>query len=137
MSRVINGGNINPIPDTTVFNPAIDISQNYIHSLHVKNSNKIVGPTISPTYKYKEATILEDMLEYVNKTYGEHYKKENIECLDAWIARGTAATTCVDTAEKYLWRYGSKEGKNKKDLMKAMHYIMLTLYIDHYRKEGE
>lgn len=87
-------------------------------------------------YKYAEDTILDEMMEYIDKTYGEHYKtKEDIECFDAWASLGTANTTSRDTAMKYLWRYGKKDGSNKKDLFKAMHYIMLCLYIDHYRSE--
>ena len=85
-------------------------------------------------YKYNEPEILGEMQAYVDRTYGEHYKKEKLECLDAWIARDTASSTCIDTAEKYLWRYGSKKGKNKDDLMKAMHYIMLTIFVDHYKE---
>ena len=33
---------------------------------------------------------------------------------------------------KYLWRYGKKDGNNKKDLMKALHYIVLAMHVDHY-----
>ena len=109
----------------------------HLLSIPVRYSTPMRPPTISPTYKYEEATILDEMRQYVDNTYGEHYKKEKLECLDAWIARGTAASTCLDTAEKYIWRYGSKDGKKKKDLMKAMHYIMMTLYIDHYKTKGE
>ena len=80
-----------------------------------------------------EMKIIDDLTAYVNRTYGEHYKKEKLECLDAWIARGTAATTCIDTAEKYLWRYGKKNGNNKDDLMKVLHYTLMCLYNDHYK----
>ena len=87
-------------------------------------------------YKYAEDEILFDMQSYINKTYGEHYKtSSHIECLDAWIALGDATSTFRDTAIKYLWRYGKKNGNNKDDLMKALHYVMLALYTDHYRKK--
>lgn len=90
------------------------------------------------SYKYAEDTILDQMMEYIDKTYGEHYKTdENVECFDAWLAMGTADTTSRDTAIKYLWRYGKKNGKNKTDLYKAMHYIMLCLYVDHFNHKGE
>lgn len=89
-----------------------------------------------PDYKYAEGQILADLKAYIDRTYGEHYKaKDNIECFDAWIALGTASTTFRDTAMKYLWRYGKKAGNNKDDLMKALHYTLLCLYIEHYRKE--
>lgn len=90
----------------------------------------------NPDYKYAEGQILDDLKAYIDRTYGEHYKaSDNIECFDAWIALGTASSTFRDTAMKYLWRYGRKSGNNKDDLMKALHYVMLCLYNDHYRNE--
>ena len=87
-------------------------------------------------YKYKEAEIIQDFKNYIDETYSEHYKTENnnIECFDAWIALGDATPTFRNTALKYLWRYGKKNGSNKADLIKAMHYILMCLYNDHYKK---
>jgi len=88
-----------------------------------------------PDYKYAEDEILADMKAYIDRTYGEHYKTSSyIECFDAWISLDSATTTFRDTAMKYLWRYGKKNGNNKDDLMKALHYVMLCLYNDHYKK---
>jgi hypothetical protein len=61
---------------------------------------------------------------------------KSIECFDAWIALGDSTPTFRNTAIKYLWRYGKKNGSNKKDLMKALHYIFMCLYVDHY-KDGK
>lgn len=87
-------------------------------------------------YKYKEAEIIQGFKNYIDETYSEHYKTENnnIECFDAWIALGDATPTFRNTALKYLWRYGKKNGSNKADLIKAMHYILMCLYNDHYKK---
>jgi hypothetical protein len=86
-------------------------------------------------YKYSEDMIIQDLSEYINRTYGEHYKaQDEVECFDAWIALGTASGTFRDTAMKYLWRYGKKNGTDKDDLMKALHYIMLLLHNDFYKK---
>lgn len=93
-----------------------------------ENSRKI-------EYKYNEPNIIAEFTRYIDNTYGEHYKKDTLECFDAWIARGTASSTFLDNAEKYLWRYGSKNGKSKSDLLKAMHYIMMCIYVDHRRNE--
>lgn len=86
-------------------------------------------------YKYKEDKILEELHEYVKSTYGEHYvdEKTNIECFDAWIALNENSNTFRDNALKYLWRYGKKDGSNKKDLLKAIYYIMMCIYIDNYK----
>ena len=87
---------------------------------------------------YKEDEILRDLFAYVKGTYGEHYAgQKNIQLFDYWHARGKLSTIAVGTAEKYLSRYGLKEGKNKKDLLKAMHYIVLAMYADFYDVEPE
>jgi len=85
--------------------------------------------------KYCEEEIINDFKNYVLATYNEHYKTEEtkVECFDAWIALDDATPTFRNTALKYLWRYGKKNGSNKADLMKAMHYILMCLYNDHYK----
>lgn len=88
-------------------------------------------------YKYAEDKILEDLKKHLDATYSEHYatEEQGIECFDAWIALGDSTPTFRNTALKYLWRYGKKNGNNKQDLMKALHYIFMCLYVDHYRKD--
>lgn len=87
---------------------------------------------------YKEDEILQDLFAYIKGTYGEHYAGDkSIQLFDYWHARGKLSTIAVGTAEKYLSRYGLKEGKNKKDLLKAMHYIVLAMYADFYDVEPE
>ena len=76
---------------------------------------------------------IEEIRNYVKNTYGEHYAN-GIQVTDLWEALESSDTTCRDTAIKYLARYGKKGGKNKKDLYKAIHYIMLLLEHDHGTK---
>lgn len=86
-------------------------------------------------WKYCEDEIINDFRNYLRKTYTEHYKSnDDIECFDAWIALGESGPTFRNTALKYLWRYGNKDGVNKKDLLKAMHYVLMLMYVDHYRE---
>ena len=89
-------------------------------------------------YKYAENDIISEFHDYIDKTYVEHYKtnEKSIECFDAWIALGNSTDTFRNTALKYLWRYGKKNGNNKADLMKALHYTLMCLYVDHY-KDGK
>jgi hypothetical protein len=88
-----------------------------------------------PNYKYSEDQIIQDFADYIRSTYGEHYNTDsNIQAFDAWIALGDATSSFRDTAIKYLWRYGKKGGLNKNDLLKVMHYIVMMLYNDHYKK---
>ena len=89
------------------------------------------------SYKYAEDQIIADFHAYIDKTYGQHYQTENnVQCFDAWIALDDATPTFRNTALKYLWRYGKKNGNNKDDLMKVLHYTIMCLYNDHY-KDGK
>ena len=82
-------------------------------------------------FKYKEDVFLNDLQRYIESTYGEHYVNNGkLQVVDVWHARGSLSSTAIDTALKYLMRYGKKDGRNKKDLMKAVHYIILTMYTD-------
>ena len=80
-------------------------------------------------YSFEEDVILKELTEYIDSTYKGHYTNKNnsIQGLDIWKARGSMSDTCIDTAIKYLMRYGKKEGKNMKDLLKAAHYIILAM----------
>lgn len=107
-------------------------------------SGFIIGSASAPNntknsiqYKFAEDKMIADLQEYINKTYDEHYMTDNksIECFDAWIALGDSTPTFRNTAIKYLWRYGKKSGNNKKDLMKALHYVLMCLYVDHYKND--
>tara|TARA_B100001996_G_scaffold287599_1_gene227842 strand:+ start:323 stop:919 length:597 start_codon:yes stop_codon:yes gene_type:complete len=90
--------------------------------------------------KYHEKEILKDVEEYVSRTYNGHYtgtkhEYRNVQTLDLMAARDLASDFCQANILKYGSRYGSKDGKNKKDLMKVIHYAMLLLHFDeHYGK---
>jgi len=86
-------------------------------------------------YKYSEDVFIQDIKDYIDSTYGQHYVNDDIQVVDVWQARGTLDTTAADTAIKYIMRYGKKEGKNRKDLLKAVHYILLMMYADDFKME--
>ena len=89
-------------------------------------------------FKYHEEEILNDIQEYVSGTYQGHYtgtKHEfrKVQTIDLMAARDIAAQFCQANILKYGSRYGSKDGRNKTDLMKVIHYAMLLLHFDgHY-----
>ena len=90
--------------------------------------------------KYHENEILEDIKAYVSGTYNGHYtgnKHEfrNVQTIDLMASRDLASDFCQANILKYGSRYGSKDGRNKKDLLKVIHYAMLLLHFDeHYGK---
>lgn len=86
--------------------------------------------------KYNEDRILQEALEYVASTYTGHYSgTDDVQLFDYWQSLGILTPVAIGTSMKYLARFGKKEGKNKKDLLKAMHYIVLAMYSEFYANE--
>ena len=89
-------------------------------------------------FKYHEKEILKDIEEYVSSTYQGHYtgkshEYRNVQTIDLMASKELAAVFCQANILKYGSRYGNKDGRNKKDLMKVIHYAMLLLHFDeHY-----
>ena len=89
-------------------------------------------------FKYHEKEILKDIEEYVSSTYQGHYtgkshEYRNVQTIDLMASKELAAAFCQANILKYGSRYGNKDGRNKKDLMKVIHYAMLLLHFDeHY-----
>ena len=90
--------------------------------------------------KYHEKEILKDVEDYVSRTYNGHYtgtkhEYRNVQTIDLMASRDLASDFCQANILKYGSRYGSKDGRNKKDLLKVIHYAMLLLHFDeHYGK---
>ena len=91
-------------------------------------------------FKYHEKEILKDIEEYVSSTYQGHYtgkshEYRNVQTIDLMASKELAASFCQANILKYGSRYGNKDGKNKKDLMKVIHYAMLLLHFDNHYGE--
>ena len=83
-------------------------------------------------FKYNEDILLEELRVYIRATYGEHYiGKNNVQQNDLVLAGDPieARGFWKWNAIKYLFRYGKKAGSNRKDLLKAIHYAILLLYL--------
>ena len=80
-------------------------------------------------YKFKEDKNLEDLKEYINSTYGEHYVSDKYQATDVVIDAGHGMGFCMGNIMKYAKRYGNKDGFNRKDLMKILHYGIIMLHI--------
>ena len=91
-------------------------------------------------WKYNEDKILKDVEEYVTSTYGSHYcgsneEYKNIQTIDLLASKDLAPGFCQANILKYGSRYGDKDGRNKRDLLKVIHYAMLLLHFDrHYSR---
>ena len=92
-------------------------------------------------WKYNEDKILKDIEYYVTSTYTSHYCGHNedykdIQTIDLMAAKDLAAHFCQANILKYGSRYGDKDGRSKRDLLKVIHYAMLLLHFDgHYTRQ--
>jgi len=79
--------------------------------------------------KYGEDKLCDEIKEYIKSTYGQHYSttEDGFQVQDMLRQLGIDKDFCQANAIKYLCRYGKKDGKNRKDLLKAVHYIILLM----------
>jgi len=88
-------------------------------------------------YKFSENVIVNDIIDYVNKTYGSHYANSKYQATEIIIDQGYGTGFCMGNILKYAQRYGKKNGRNKDDLMKVIHYAVIQLSQDHYKSLDE
>jgi len=81
-------------------------------------------------YKYNEDKTLVELLHYIDSTYDEHYSKNKFQATEFIIDSGHGEGFCIGNIMKYAQRYGKKNGKNKRDLIKILHYGIIALYIN-------
>ena len=79
-------------------------------------------------YKYNEGDLIAEIKDYIDGTYGEHYSKNNYQATEFIIDGGHGEGFCIVNIMKYAQRYGKKNGYNRKDLMKIIHYAIIAMY---------
>lgn len=80
-------------------------------------------------YKYNESNLLLELSEYINGTYGEHYSQGKFQTTEMIIDNGDGIGFTRGNIVKYAQRYGKKEGRNRKDILKVLHYALIMLYV--------
>ena len=92
-------------------------------------------------WKYNEDKILKDVEDYVTSTYKSHYcghqqEYQGVQTIDLMAAKELASDFCQANILKYGSRYGDKDGRSRRDLLKVIHYAMLLLHFDgHYSRK--
>ena len=83
-----------------------------------------------PLYKFNETELMNEFVEYVNSTYKQHYVGEdNVQAMELIASSGHGSGFTMGNIIKYSSRYGKKDGKNRDDVMKMLHYALLALYV--------
>ena len=88
-------------------------------------------------YKFNEENIIQQVQRYVDRTYERHYAQGKYQATDMIIDAGHGEGFCIGNIMKYAMRYGKKNGKDYNDLMKIIHYAIITLAINHRSKTNK
>ena len=85
---------------------------------------------MSMEYKYSEDKVLNELKEYIDSTYDEHYSQNKYQATEFILDIGHGAGFCIGNILKYAQRYGKKgtEDDHRKDLLKVLHYAIIALH---------
>ena len=88
-------------------------------------------------YKYDENKTLTELKTYIDQTYRQHYNQNSFQATEFIIDGGHGEGFCIGNILKYAQRYGKKNGKDRNDLLKVIHYGIIALYVDKLEKKNE
>ena len=88
-------------------------------------------------YVYGEDKIINEIFTYIKSTYNQHYAgNDQIQTTQFIMSNCQNYEFLTGCAIKYLARFGKKEGYNRKDVLKAIHFcVMILHYLD--KKHGD
>ena len=82
------------------------------------------------SYKYSEDNVLSELKKYIDETYEQHYSRNKFQATEFIIDSGHGEGFCIGNILKYAQRYGKKNGKNRADLLKVIHYGIIALHLN-------
>jgi len=80
-------------------------------------------------YKFDEDRLIAELKDYIDSTYDAHYSQTKFQAAEFIFDSGHGMGFCIGNVLKYAQRYGRKDGYNRKDLMKVLHYAMMALHL--------
>ena len=89
----------------------------------------------SPNYVFNEEKILEEIKNGIDSTYSSHYAQNKIQSTEFITDAGHGEGFCIGNIIKYAQRYGKKNGYNREDLKKIIHYAIIMMCLHDKRNE--
>ena len=82
-------------------------------------------------FKYNEPALVQQLMEYIEDTYGEHYSQNQFQATEFIIDSGHGLGFTIGNILKYAQRYGKKGSADdaRKDLLKVLHFGIMALYV--------
>lgn len=118
-----------PTSNTTVANEP----EHYVwEAINVPTAQKVSNIN----YKFDEDVILQELKDYIDSTYNQHYSRNKFQATEFILDSGHGEGFCIGNIMKYAQRYGKKNGYNKADIMKVLHYAVILLANHKEYREG-
>ena len=86
-------------------------------------------------YKFSEDKVQEELSDYILNTYHQHYNKNKFQATEFIIDGGHGEGFCIGNILKYAQRYGKKNGRDRIDLLKVLHYGIIALHVHNLNNE--
>lgn len=86
-------------------------------------------------YRYEEDKTLDELKNYIDSTYNQHYSRDKFQATEFIIDGGHGEGFCIGNILKYAQRYGKKDGRNRKDLLKILHYAVIMMHVHNMNEE--
>lgn len=84
-----------------------------------------------PDYKFSEDRLMQELQEYIDSTYKQHYARKKFQAAEFVIDSGHGIGFTIGNIMKYAQRYGQKGATEdwRKDMMKVIHYAIICLHV--------
>ena len=86
-------------------------------------------------YVFDEGKYLSEIWDAIDKTYSSHYAQNKIQSTEFIADAGHGEGFCIGNIIKYAQRYGKKNGYNREDLKKIVHYAIIMMCLHDKRNE--
>ena len=86
-------------------------------------------------YVFNEEKYLEEIKTEIDSTYSAHYAQNKIQSTEFIADAGHGEGFCIGNIIKYAQRYGKKNGYNREDLKKIVHYAIIMMSIHDSRQD--
>ena len=83
----------------------------------------------SPNYVFNEEKYLKEIKDGIDSTYDAHYAQNKVQSTEFIADAGHGEGFCIGNIIKYAQRYGKKNGYNREDLKKIIHYAIIMMSI--------
>ena len=97
----------------------------------------MTSTTTTINYVFDEESYLKEIKEGIDKTYTSHYAQNKIQSTEFINDAGHGEGFCIGNIIKYAQRYGKKNGYNRDDLIKIVHYAIIMMHIHDDNDNGD